>query len=110
MVTDRKERFDVTVLNEGVRRDPERAVARSEQFYRDQVEQVARRFSAGAEGKSGHPAGGAEQFGEDHHLPESAGGPSPAGNPDGFGVLGRLFPGEGRGASAGGWQQGSGDG
>ena len=47
MVTDRKERFDVTVLNEGVRQDPERAVARSEQFYRDQVEQVADDFLRG---------------------------------------------------------------
>ena len=29
MVTDRKERFDVTVLNESARRDPEAVVARS---------------------------------------------------------------------------------
>lgn len=44
MVTDRKERFDVTVLNESARRDPEAVVARSEQFYRDQVEAIADDF------------------------------------------------------------------
>lgn len=44
MVTDRKERLDLSVLNENVRRDPEKAVAYWEKHYRDQVEAVAEDF------------------------------------------------------------------
>ena len=44
MVTDRKERFDVTVLNESAKRNPSQVIARSEEFYRNQVEQVADDF------------------------------------------------------------------
>ena len=46
MVTDRKERFDVTVLNESARRDPDGTVLKAEQFYRNQVEQVADDFAS----------------------------------------------------------------
>ena len=44
MVTDRKERFDVTVLNESAHRNPGSVVERSERFYQQQVETIADDF------------------------------------------------------------------